>query len=144
MTKVCEADCGVVVEIQYHHVEEQGLKTIFVRTLPLSEKLIVPSILEEHAWKVMFRLQKVTWVIVTKLVILRSMKHDFSMHKSQFFTFADEEKKICRNIQRLHEANFSKVELCGLAAVDATLPLNLLGLLTHYTIVLLQFTFLKT
>lgn len=56
--------------------------------------------------------------------------------------FTDKEKKICRNVLRLHQASFSKIRVFGLFYVDAALELNLMSLLTRYTVVLLQFAIL--
>lgn len=63
-------------------------------------------------------------------------------HSNNFITDAD--KKICKNIQRLHETHFMKLELFGLGSVDAMLPVALFGLLTNYTLVLLQFMLLPS
>ncbi|XP_063897717.1 uncharacterized protein LOC135118778 [Helicoverpa armigera] len=54
----------------------------------------------------------------------------------------NEIRKLCKNVLRLHRASFSKIRACGLFYVDAALQLALMGLLTNYTIVLLQFAFL--
>ncbi|XP_047035615.1 uncharacterized protein LOC124641558 [Helicoverpa zea] len=55
---------------------------------------------------------------------------------------SDEKKKLCKNVLRLHRASFSKIRACGLFYVDAALQLALMGLLTNYTIILLQFALL--
>ncbi|GBP61924.1 hypothetical protein EVAR_44980_1 [Eumeta japonica] len=51
-------------------------------------------------------------------------------------------QKTAKNILRLCDVRFSKMRPCGLFAVDAALPLQLLGLVATYCIVLLQFAFL--
>ncbi|XP_075985616.1 uncharacterized protein LOC142982817 [Anticarsia gemmatalis] len=53
-------------------------------------------------------------------------------------------RRLCRNIQRIHKTSFSKLSACGLFYIDARLPRLLMGLLTNYTIVLLQFAFLSS
>ena len=54
----------------------------------------------------------------------------------------DAEKKLCKNVYRLHRATFEKINVCGMFYVDATFPLKVLALVTSYTFVLLQFAFL--
>ncbi|GBP76661.1 hypothetical protein EVAR_51146_1 [Eumeta japonica] len=51
-------------------------------------------------------------------------------------------RNTTKNILRLCEARFSKMRVCGLFAVDAALPLRLMGLVATYCIVLLQFALL--
>ncbi|GBP61936.1 hypothetical protein EVAR_44992_1 [Eumeta japonica] len=51
-------------------------------------------------------------------------------------------RKTFKNLLRLCNVRSSKMRLCGLFAVDAALPLRLLGLMATYCIVLLQFAFL--
>ncbi|KAF9797788.1 hypothetical protein SFRURICE_017983 [Spodoptera frugiperda] len=57
-------------------------------------------------------------------------------------TNSDAEKRLCKNVLRLHRASFSKMSLYGMFHVDAALQQGLTMLLTEYTVVLLQFTFL--
>ncbi|CAH1640574.1 unnamed protein product [Spodoptera littoralis] len=57
-------------------------------------------------------------------------------------TNSDAEKRLCKNMLRLHRASFSKMSLYGMFHVDAALQQGLMMLLTEYTVVLLQFTFL--
>uniref|UniRef100_A0A2H1W7R4 SFRICE008188.2 n=1 Tax=Spodoptera frugiperda TaxID=7108 RepID=A0A2H1W7R4_SPOFR len=52
------------------------------------------------------------------------------------------ERRVCKNVRRLHRASFSKVRVCGAVRLDAGLQLSLMDLLTSYTFVLLQFAFL--
>ncbi|KAH9640151.1 hypothetical protein HF086_018393 [Spodoptera exigua] len=52
------------------------------------------------------------------------------------------QKTFCRNILRVQDATFKKLRICGLFAVDASLPLRVIAFITTYTIVLLQFVFL--
>lgn len=56
--------------------------------------------------------------------------------------FSDEEKKLCRNIQRLHRVSFSKMRPFGLFYEDMRHTLHVLELLTNYIVVLLQFALL--
>ncbi|GBP83616.1 hypothetical protein EVAR_61230_1 [Eumeta japonica] len=51
-------------------------------------------------------------------------------------------RKTAKNILRLCNVRFTKMRVCGLFAVDAALPLRLVGLVATYCIVLLQFAFL--
>ncbi|XP_026727869.1 uncharacterized protein LOC113493988 [Trichoplusia ni] len=53
-----------------------------------------------------------------------------------------EEKRLCKNVKRLCRSSFDKINAWGLFYVDSRLPLSLVGLLTNYTVVLLQFAFL--
>ncbi|KAF9794375.1 hypothetical protein SFRURICE_014595, partial [Spodoptera frugiperda] len=52
---------------------------------------------------------------------------------------SENERRLYKNILRLHRASFTKVRVCGLFYVDAALQLNLMSLLTYYTFMLLQF-----
>ncbi|PZC77065.1 hypothetical protein B5X24_HaOG200715 [Helicoverpa armigera] len=54
----------------------------------------------------------------------------------------DAERRLAKNIKRLHRAAFTKMNACGIFYVDATLPLKLSELTSNYTAVLLQFAFL--
>nr|QZH55060.1 gustatory receptor 27 [Achelura yunnanensis] len=58
-------------------------------------------------------------------------------------TTSDAVEKTCKNIVRVNSVRVSAVSACGMFPVDADLPLRLAGLLATYTIVLLQFIFLK-
>ncbi|GBP83613.1 hypothetical protein EVAR_61227_1 [Eumeta japonica] len=51
-------------------------------------------------------------------------------------------RRTAKNILRLYDIRFSKMNVCGLFIVDAALPLRLVGLIATYCIVLLQFAFL--
>ncbi|XP_022817986.1 uncharacterized protein LOC111350589 [Spodoptera litura] len=51
------------------------------------------------------------------------------------------EKYLCKRVLHLSRT-FTKMSACGLFPVDASLPMPLIGLITHYMIVLLQFAFL--
>ncbi|GBP78775.1 hypothetical protein EVAR_59565_1 [Eumeta japonica] len=53
-----------------------------------------------------------------------------------------EYQKAAKNILRLFNTKFSKLRMCGFFAVDAALPLRLMGHIATYCIVLLQFAFL--
>ncbi|KAH9644374.1 hypothetical protein HF086_006402 [Spodoptera exigua] len=48
------------------------------------------------------------------------------------------EKKMCRNVQRLHRVEFGKMNVCRVLYIDASLSLKLIELTTNYTIALLQ------
>uniref|UniRef100_A0A2H1WBH6 SFRICE_022148 n=1 Tax=Spodoptera frugiperda TaxID=7108 RepID=A0A2H1WBH6_SPOFR len=54
------------------------------------------------------------------------------------------QRRFCKNIVRVQGATFNKLRVCGLFAVDASLPLRVCAFITTYTIVLLQFVFLIT
>ncbi|KAH9644384.1 hypothetical protein HF086_006412 [Spodoptera exigua] len=56
--------------------------------------------------------------------------------------FSDEERKMCKNVLRLHRASFHKMSVFRLFVVDICHPMRLIVLLTNYTIVLLQLAFL--
>ncbi|CAH2108549.1 unnamed protein product [Euphydryas editha] len=51
-------------------------------------------------------------------------------------------KQICKNILRLNEVAFSKMEACRLFAIDSKLPLALLSSAVYYIIVEVQFAML--
>ncbi|CAD0249728.1 unnamed protein product [Spodoptera exigua] len=55
---------------------------------------------------------------------------------------SDTERKLYKNVLRLHRASFSKIRVCSLFYVDAALQLSLMSQLTNYIIVLLQFAIL--
>ncbi|KAH9644419.1 hypothetical protein HF086_006447, partial [Spodoptera exigua] len=57
------------------------------------------------------------------------------------FVFPEENKKLCRNVRRLHRASFCKIRACYLFNVDVCLLLHLIELLANHTIILLQFAF---
>nr|WCC58013.1 gustatory receptor 28 [Papilio xuthus] len=52
-------------------------------------------------------------------------------------------RRLFKNIRRLNRIKFSKMSICGIFIVDAALPLRLAALLTDYTVILLQFAFLR-
>ncbi|KAH9640161.1 hypothetical protein HF086_018403 [Spodoptera exigua] len=58
------------------------------------------------------------------------------------FYLTDTERKLYKNVLRLHRASFSKIRVCSLFYVDAALQLSLMSQLTNYIIVLLQFAIL--
>ncbi|KAH9644395.1 hypothetical protein HF086_006423 [Spodoptera exigua] len=53
--------------------------------------------------------------------------------------FTDGQMKMMKNIQRLQRASFKKMSAYGLFVVDATLPLQLAGIISAYTITQIQF-----
>ncbi|KAH9644391.1 hypothetical protein HF086_006419 [Spodoptera exigua] len=53
-----------------------------------------------------------------------------------------DEIQLYKNVRRLHQAKFNKMNVCGLFYVDAKLPRKMIALVANYTIVLLQFAFL--
>ncbi|PZC73335.1 hypothetical protein B5X24_HaOG200859 [Helicoverpa armigera] len=55
---------------------------------------------------------------------------------------SEAEKRLCKNVRRVTRARFSKLRVCALFYVDASLQLSLMALLTDYIVVLLQFAFL--
>ncbi|KAH9644404.1 hypothetical protein HF086_006432 [Spodoptera exigua] len=55
---------------------------------------------------------------------------------------SDNDRRLCKNVQRLHRATFNKMTVCRFFVIDACFPLNMLALLANYVIVLLQFAFL--
>ena len=60
----------------------------------------------------------------------------------KFISFADNKKRLCKIVLRLHRESFSKIRVCGLFYLDAAFQLSLMSLLTNYIVVLLQFAFL--
>ncbi|KAH9636461.1 hypothetical protein HF086_002161 [Spodoptera exigua] len=71
------------------------------------------------------------------LTLLHVVVYNFPM-----YTFSEHERRLYKNVLRLHRASFKKIRVCGLFYVDAALQLSLTSLLTSYTIVLLQFAIL--
>lgn len=67
---------------------------------------------------------------------------EFNEDTDLTFNFADTEKRVCKNVLRLHRASFSKMSLHGMFQVDAALQLSLISHLSNYTVVLLQFALL--
>ena len=59
-----------------------------------------------------------------------------------FPMITDDQKKLCQHVLRMHRVSFRKMSACGLFHIDVCHPVRLLALLTHYTVVLLQFAFL--
>ncbi|KAF9799857.1 hypothetical protein SFRURICE_017091 [Spodoptera frugiperda] len=55
----------------------------------------------------------------------------------------DAERRLCKNIQRLYEVEFDKMNVCRIVRINASLPLDLIELTTNYTIALLQFALLQ-
>ncbi|CAD0249727.1 unnamed protein product [Spodoptera exigua] len=55
---------------------------------------------------------------------------------------SEDERKLYKNVLRLHRASFSKIRVCSLFYVDAALQLSLMSQLTNYIVVLLQFAIL--
>ncbi|KAJ8708508.1 hypothetical protein PYW07_010633 [Mythimna separata] len=55
---------------------------------------------------------------------------------------SDAERKLCKNVLRLHRASFTKIRVCGLVYADAALELGIVGQLANYSVVLLQFALL--
>ncbi|KAF9410596.1 hypothetical protein HW555_010363, partial [Spodoptera exigua] len=53
------------------------------------------------------------------------------------------QKKLCKNILRVHCTSFRKMSVCGLFYMDICHPLRLVVLLLNYIFVLLQFAFLQ-
>uniref|UniRef100_A0A2H1W9A0 SFRICE_015399 n=1 Tax=Spodoptera frugiperda TaxID=7108 RepID=A0A2H1W9A0_SPOFR len=51
------------------------------------------------------------------------------------------EIRLCKRVLQVNRT-FTKMSACGLFTVDASLPMPLMRLLTHYIIVMLQFVFL--
>ncbi|XP_050552105.1 uncharacterized protein LOC118277735 isoform X2 [Spodoptera frugiperda] len=51
----------------------------------------------------------------------------------------DTQRRVCKNIQRLQVTSFTKMSGLGLFVVDVTLPLRIAGVLTSYTLAILQF-----
>ncbi|KAF9800118.1 hypothetical protein SFRURICE_016995 [Spodoptera frugiperda] len=68
--------------------------------------------------------------------------HCYNIFKKMFRWPVNEEKKLCRNIQRLHRVSFSKMSPFGLFYEDMRHTLHVLELLTNYIVVLLQFALL--
>lgn len=63
--------------------------------------------------------------------------------KNEYYCFVlGAEKKLHKAVIRLKRHSFTKISLCGLFDLDGVLFLNFMGLITSYTIVLLQFAFL--
>ena len=56
--------------------------------------------------------------------------------------FIDVQRRVCKNIERIQRLLFRKMTACGLFIIDAELPLQLLDVISTYTIVLLQFAYL--
>ncbi|CAH1640556.1 unnamed protein product [Spodoptera littoralis] len=95
-----------------------------------------------------------TWVIKNLLIItflcVECEKYYSAIKEvertcSQMTTSAkasENQKSFCKNILRVQHATFNKLRVCGLFAVDASLPLRVIAFITTYTIVLLQFVFL--
>ncbi|CAH1640573.1 unnamed protein product [Spodoptera littoralis] len=88
------------------------------------------------------------FLLLTKLIhqyekfyIAVGNAHDTCTHMLRT-TNSDAEKRLCKNMLRVHRASFSKMSLYGMFHVDAVLQQGLMMLLTEYTVVLLQFTFL--
>ncbi|KAH9644400.1 hypothetical protein HF086_006428 [Spodoptera exigua] len=55
---------------------------------------------------------------------------------------SDAEKKLCKNIQRLHRASYSKIDVCGMFYNDASFALRLIAIVGNYAVVILQFALL--
>ncbi|KAF9800104.1 hypothetical protein SFRURICE_016981 [Spodoptera frugiperda] len=54
----------------------------------------------------------------------------------------DAEKRLCKNVRRLHRVKFTKMNACGMFYVDSTFPPTMLELITNYTVIL--FCYIKT
>ncbi|CAH1640536.1 unnamed protein product [Spodoptera littoralis] len=52
------------------------------------------------------------------------------------------QKRVCKNIQRLHKTNFKKTCVCGVFFIDAAMSIQLSSIISTFTIVILQFEFL--
>ncbi|KAF9412174.1 hypothetical protein HW555_009247 [Spodoptera exigua] len=55
---------------------------------------------------------------------------------------SDCERNLCKDMVQLNRVSFSKMSACGLFYIDGTLPLQLMGILTNYIVVILQTMFL--
>ncbi|CAD0249732.1 unnamed protein product [Spodoptera exigua] len=56
--------------------------------------------------------------------------------------YLDCERNLCKDVVQLNRVSFSKMSACGLFYIDGTLPLQLMGILTNYIVVILQTMFL--
>ncbi|KAH9644371.1 hypothetical protein HF086_006399 [Spodoptera exigua] len=100
-------------------------------------------------------IQGMLYIVIMKYLLLQN---GLSYHIEEFYSAikmaqdscslilgsrsTDEEKKLCRNIQRLHRVLFSKMKPFGLFYEDIRHTLRVFELLTNYIVVLLQFALL--
>ncbi|KAH9644381.1 hypothetical protein HF086_006409 [Spodoptera exigua] len=79
----------------------------------------------------------------------------FSLYSERFYNATDKaqnlcalilqskcsviEKRLCKNIQRLHRVNFDKINICRIFYIDVNFPLKMISLVTNYIIVLVLF-----
>nr|XP_049701681.1 uncharacterized protein LOC110374949 [Helicoverpa armigera] len=52
------------------------------------------------------------------------------------------EERLCSSVLQANRTSYCKMSACGLFDIDATLPLDLIGLLTNYIVIMLQSFFL--
>nr|WCC57740.1 gustatory receptor 28 [Papilio dardanus] len=72
-------------------------------------------------------------IISAQIVVISYMNYYTCRRSRRFF----------KNIRRLNRIKFSKLSICGIFIVDAALPLRLAALISDYTVILLQFAFLR-
>ncbi|XP_022835294.1 uncharacterized protein LOC111362778 [Spodoptera litura] len=82
-----------------------------------------------------------TAILVSSLICLWQSR-DLTNNEYNVLLLTDDERKLYKNVLRLHRASFSKIRVCSLFYVDAALQLSLMSLLTNYIVVLLQFAIL--
>ncbi|KAF9410598.1 hypothetical protein HW555_010365 [Spodoptera exigua] len=52
---------------------------------------------------------------------------------------SDAGKELCKNVQRLHRASYTKLNVCGMFYIDASFALRLIAIVGNYALVILQF-----
>ncbi|KAF9412170.1 hypothetical protein HW555_009243 [Spodoptera exigua] len=127
--------------------------TMFGCYVDITENFQIVEKTFQHVYTLL-TFSSLTWVIKNLLIItflcVESEKYYSGIKRvenacSQMTTSvrsSANQKTFCRNILRVQDATFKKLRICGLFAVDASLPLRVIAFITTYTIVLLQFVFL--
>nr|WCC57790.1 gustatory receptor 28 [Papilio glaucus] len=126
----------------------QSLTYIEILILMTQNQKLEPVAVMSHAYGVTVWLSKAlvtetAFSVICEVLYRRIISAQVVVVSYMNYYTCRRSRRFFKNIRRLNRIKFSKLNICGIFIVDATLPLRLAALVLDYTVILLQFAFLR-
>ncbi|CAK1591336.1 unnamed protein product [Parnassius mnemosyne] len=126
----------------------QSLTYIEILIMMTQNQRIEPVAVTSHAFGVGIWISKAvltetTFCIVCEMLYRRIVSTQILAVTLKNYYSCRDARRFLKNIQRLYKVQFEKLKIYGIFTIDAALPLRLGRLIADYTVILLQFAFLR-
>ncbi|XP_068625142.1 uncharacterized protein [Battus philenor] len=126
----------------------QSITYIEILILMTQNRNIEPGSVKSHAYGVTLWISKAVVTESTLCLVCEILYRRIASAQTVVISYtcnynSQRARRFLKNIRRLNRVKFRRINVCGIFTVDAALPLRLGRLIADYTVILLQFAFLK-